>query len=116
MQWLIGVGCVDPRLEQPRSQVLAGLAVAAQPEGFIGRLVPRVVARPAVLPGLDIPVLIRQHRKGRDDVLLEILVLVVAEHDDHVGPEFVERAPRLGKMPAEHLACPARSGSAEIVP
>ena len=108
MQRLVGVGGVDPRLEQPRSQVFAGLAVAAQPEGLIGRLVPRVVARPAVLPGLDIPVLIRQHRKGRDDVLLEILVLVVAEHDDDVGLEFIERAPRLGKMPAEHLTRLAR--------
>ncbi len=108
MQRLVSVGGVDPRLEQPRSQVFAGLRVAAQPEGLIGRLVPRVVARPAVLPGLDVPVLIGQHGKGRDDVLLEILVLVVAEHNDDVGLEVIERPPRLGKMPAEHLTRFAR--------
>src|SRR5271166_4684362 len=109
VQWLIGVGDIDARLEQPRCQVFAGLAMAMQAESLIGRLVPRVITRPPVLPRLNVPVLIGQHGKGRYDVLLEILVLVVAEHDYDVGLEFVERAPRLGKMPAEHLPRPARS-------
>ena len=77
--------------------------MAAQPEGMIGRLVPWIVARPAVLPGLNVPIVVGEHRKGRDDVLFEILVLVVAEHDDDVGLERVERAPSLGKVPAEYL-------------
>jgi hypothetical protein len=51
----------------------------------------------------DVAVLIGEHRKGRDDVLLEILVLVVAEHDDDIGLEVIKRAPCLGKMPAEYL-------------
>src|ERR1700719_2524734 len=89
--------------------------MTVQAEGLISRLVPRVVARPAVLPGLDVAVLIGQHGKGRDDVLLDILVLVVAEHDDDMGLEVTKRPPRLGENPAEHLTRLSRRRSAEIV-
>ncbi len=115
VQRLIGVGHVDAALDQPGGEVFAGLAMAAQAEGRVGRLAPRVVRRAAMLPRLDVAVLIGEHGKGRDDVLLEIFVLVVAEHDDHVRPELVERAPRLGKVPAVDFARPAGRRRAPIV-
>ena len=97
VQRLIGVADVDAASISPR-QILAGLLVAAHAKCRVGRLVPRVVGRAAMRPGLDVLVLIGEHGKGRDDVLLEILVLVVAPHDDDVGLEIVERPPRLGEM------------------
>ena len=115
VQRLVGIGHVDAALDQPGREVFAGLAVAAQAEGLVGRLAPRVVGRPAMLPRLDVAVLIGEHGKGRDDVLLEVFVLVVAEHDDHVGLEIVECGPRLGEMAAIDLARPAGRRRAPVV-
>ena len=89
--------------------------MAAQPKGRVSWLAPRVVGRAAVFPRLDVAVLIGEHGKRRDNVLLEILVLVVAEHDHDVGLKLVECLARLGEMAAEDLARPPCRGSAPIV-
>ena len=115
VQRLVGIGSVDARFDQTGREVFAGLAMAAQAEGRVGRLAPWVVGRTAMAPRLDVAVLIGEHGKGRDDVLLEIFVLVVAEHDDHIGLELVERAARLGEVAAIDLARPTRRGRAPIV-
>jgi hypothetical protein len=89
--------------------------VAAHAEGLVRRLVPRVVGRAPVRPGLDVLVVIGEHGERRDDVLLEILVLVVAPHDDQIGLEIVERLARLGEMAAVDLARPGRGRRAPII-
>ena len=100
---------------RPVARYLPASRWPAQAEGLVGRLVPRVVGRAAMLPRLDVAILIGEHRKGRDDVLLEVFVLVVAEHDDDVRLEIVERGPRLGEMAAIDLARPAGRRGAPVV-
>ena len=112
---LVGVGDIDPGLDQAARQGTCRLPVAAHAEGLVRRLVPRVVGRAPVLPGLDVLVVVGEHGKRRDDVLLEILVLVVAPHDDQIGLEIVERLARLGEMAAVDLARPRRGRRAPIV-
>src|SRR5215469_13463079 len=112
MQRLVRVGGIDALLEQPRCQVFAGGAVALEAKPLVIRLTPGVPG--PVLPRFDLVLAIGQHRKGRDDVLLEILVLVVAEHDYDIGPELVERTLGFGEMAPEDLPRLSRGRRAEI--
>ena len=104
-----------PASISPDGEIFAGLAMAAHAHRMVGRLVPRVPRRAAVLPGLEVLVVIGQHGEGRDDVLLEILVLVVAPHHDQIGLELVDRAARLGEMRAVDLAAARGGRGAPIV-
>ena len=116
VQWLVGIADIDPGLDQTGGEVLAGLAMAAHPHRLVLRLAPRVPGASAMRPGLQFLVVIGEDRKGRDDVLLEVLVLVVAPHHDDIGVEFVDDAARLGEMRAINLAAPRRRGGAPVVP
>src|SRR6516162_2198807 len=108
MQWPVGVGCVDAVLEQPRCQIFAGGTMPLEAEPLVVRLAPRVPG--PVLPWLDLVPVVGQHCERRDNVLLEILVLVVTEHDDEVRLELIQRSPSLGKVAAEDLARLTRGG------
>ena len=57
----------------------------------------RRVARP--MPRLDL--VVGEDAEGRDDVLGEVLVLVVAPHDDDVRPELVEELARVAEVADE---------------
>ncbi len=93
VQRLIGIGHVDAALDQPGGEVFGGLAVAVQFQCPVAGLAPAVCpAAIAVLPRLDREiVVIAEQAKGRDDVLAEILVLVVAPHQHDIRVERVER-------------------------
>src|SRR5215469_16852448 len=112
MQRAVSVGCIDAVLEQPRCQIFAGGTMPLEAEPLIVRLAPRVPG--PVLPWPDLVPVISQHCERRDNVLLEILVLVVAEHDDDIRLELIQRSPRLGKVAAEDLARLPRCGGPEI--
>ena len=101
---------VDAGVEQPRHQRLRGGAVALVDEGRVARLVPRVLRLlPASLgprPVLDR--LVGQHAEGRDDVFLEVLVLVVAPDQHDVRRELVEAPSRVTESCHERLAMALR--------
>src|SRR5215467_11156338 len=81
-------------------------------EGRVARLVPRVLRRlPAALgprPMLDR--LVGQDAEGRNDVFLEVLVLVVAPDQDDVRRELVELPARAAEARDERLAMALRGG------
>src|ERR1700704_910534 len=76
----------------------------------VARLVPRVLRLlPATLrprPVLDR--LVREHAEGRDDVFLEVLVLVVAPDQDDVRRERVEAPAGVAESGDERFAMPLR--------
>src|SRR5262245_56066343 len=78
--------------------------------GLLPHIVPARVRPRLVLDGL-----VRQHAEGRDDVLLEILVLIVTPDHDQVGREIVEHPSRLAEPREERLAMLARGAEPFIV-
>ena len=127
VQRLVGIGrrrC--PASIRPGGEVFAGLAMAAHANRLVRRLVPRVAGRAAVRPGLDILVVVGEHGKRRDDVFLEILVLVVAPHDDQSGlkSSSARRAsakcgrytsrPRAAAEAPQSLPSSSRSGAGQL--
>src|SRR5215467_6101166 len=85
-------------------------------EGRVARLVPRVLRRlPAALgprPMLDR--LVGQDAEGRNDVFLEVLVLVVAPDQDDVRRELVEPPARVAK-PGDERFTVALGGAEALV-
>jgi len=67
-------------------------------------------------PRAAILVVIGKDREGRDDVFLEVLVLVVAPHDDDIGVELIDDAARLGEMRAVDFAAARRRRGAQSFP
>ncbi len=113
---LVGVGHVDTLLEEPRRQVLAGLAVAHDLERRLGRLPPDVgpAARPPPRPRFHL--VVGQHAERGNDVRGEVLVLVVTPDDHHVGPEVVEDLPRLAEVVEQGVAMAGRARGAAVGP
>jgi len=115
MQGLVGIGHVDAALDQPGGEVFGRLAVAVQLKPPVGRLAPAVrlatVAPMAIgLPGRDREIVIEtKDAKGRNDVLAEIFVLVVAPDQHQVRVERIEcgpdRAEVVGHPGAVALRC-----------
>src|SRR5262245_10762130 len=110
MERPVRVRDVEAFLEQARDQRLGGGAVALVDERGIARLVPRVAgflpARLRPRPMLDR--LVGEHAERRDDVFLEVLVLVVAPDQDDVGRELVEALARLAEALDQSLAMTPR--------
>jgi len=108
MQRLVGIGGVEAFLDQPTSQHLGSRLVPRQVEGLV-RFAPHVAGgccEAEAFVGAD--------AVGRDDVLLEILVLVVAPHQDEVGPEGVERGAGL-LQPSDQIGAVARRRRGALV-
>ena len=79
-------------------------------EDEVGRLAPTVRtqrARPRC-PRAQGDLVEAEHAEGRNQVLAEVLVLVVAEDDDEVGRELVERPPTAAKAGDEPLTVAGR--------
>jgi hypothetical protein len=92
----VGIGHVEAGVHQARGQVLRGGKMTVRAEDRLGRLAPHVcvwtvaaLAREGTAHHLGN----REDTKGRDHVLAEVFVLVVAEDHDCVRLEVVERLP-----------------------
>ena len=96
VQRLVGVGHVDPFVDEAGDQCPRAW-VAAVPEDLVRRFIPNVAARAAVPVHhwLALDVVIGQYAEGRDDVFLEVLILVVAPYQYEVGIEGVQFRPLL---------------------
>src|SRR5690606_28540049 len=118
---LVGVGDVDVAFEQAGGEVLGDVGAAAHPEGRVVRFAPDVrlalhVRGVAGLgPGTDLQVGVGEHRVGRDQVLAEVLVLVVAPDHHGVRVEVVDRGPYLLEALDQGLPVLGRAGRAAVV-
>ena len=116
VQRLVGVGHVDSLVDEPGHQgPRAG--VAAVREDLVRRLVPHVAAGAAVVVhhGLALDVVIRQHAEGRDDVLFEVLVLIVAPYQNEIGIEGVQFGPLLPEAGNQPVTVHPGGGNALVV-
>ena len=104
-----------PASISPDGEIFAGLAVAAAPASSCRPARSTGSTASGDAPRAAILVVIGQHGEGRDDVFLEVLVLVVAPHHDQIGVELVDHAARLGEMRAVDLAAARRGGGAPII-
>jgi hypothetical protein len=62
--------------------------------------------------GLDL--VVGEHAEGRNDIVREVLVLVVAPEDAHVGSEVVEELARAAEVTHERLAVRRRGGGPPV--
>ena len=76
-------------------------------EGGSRRLVPDVATAGMALhaKGLALEVVVGQHAEGRDDVLAEILVLIVAPDDHEIGVEGVQFLPNAAETGHQAARC-----------
>src|SRR5207245_7791026 len=86
--------------------------VTLEYERRLHRLVPRVRPR-RLLPGPVLDRVVGEHAERRDDVLLEVLVLVVTPDDDEVRREVVQHAPGPGEP--RHERFPMTAGRLEAL-
>src|SRR5262245_39582790 len=107
MQRTIRVREVESFLEESGRQHLRRRSMALVGEHRLLRLLPDVVP-PRVGPRPMLDGLVGQHAEGRDDVLLEVLVLIVAPDHDEVGGEIVELPSRFAEPPDELFTMSAR--------
>ncbi len=120
VQRLIGIGHVDAGLDEPGRQVLRGLAVALQLQGPVAGFRPAVGFAVPVRAVGDGPrlqrnlVVVAEHAEGRDDVFLEVLVLVVAPDQHEIRVEIVEDLADRAEIVAEALAA-AIGGAQPII-
>src|SRR5262249_62390611 len=103
--------------EQPRHQRLRGGAMALVDEGGVARLAPRVLRLlPAALgPGPMLDRLVGQDAEGRNDVFLEVLVLIVAPDQHDVRRELVQPPARVAESGDERLAVAPGGGEPLVV-
>src|SRR5271165_5599416 len=83
-------------------------------KGLVFRLVPDIGAA-IFLPRLWRHRLIGHHAKRRDDVFLEVLVLIVAPNHDKVGIELVEHSACIAKPGEQPLAMVSGGGHPRVV-
>ena len=122
VQWLVGVGHVEAGLNQPGGQILADVAPSAQPVVLVRAFAPEV--RPASVghrrglgmpPGVQVHVVIGTDSEGRNDVFLEVLVLIVAPHHHYVRFEIVQLPAYTAKLRGHGVAVCAGPGQALVV-
>src|SRR5215475_12620383 len=111
---LVGLGHVHALLEETRGEVLARRAVARDLEYRVRRLRPGVGSDARLLPRPRLDLVVGENTEGRDDVLGEVLVLIVAPDDDHLRLELVEATARLPELADEGLAVAGRARRATI--
>ena len=99
VQGLVGVGHIEVLIQQRRHQGGGDVPAAPDEEFGVRALSPDVLfghdafgrLRRVPRPGAD--VVVGQQGEGRNDVLPEVLVLVVADDQQRIGPEAVELTP-----------------------
>ena len=115
VQRRVGVRHVDVLLEEPPREELAGLPMARHRDHRVLALAPDIVPGvPLPVPRLDL--VVRQHAERRNDVRREVLVLVVAPDDHHVGPEVVEELPRVAEVAEQDRPVRGRRRGAAVGP
>src|SRR5215831_748116 len=83
--------------------------------GLIRRLVPRIGAA-TILPRGRLQRLVGEYAKWRNDVFLEVLVLVVAPDHDKIGLELVQYPPRISEACNQRLAVAPGGTQPVIIP
>src|SRR5215471_14998025 len=109
MQRPIGVGGIKARVEQARGQELGDCGMPAYVVFFVGGFVPDITLRRT-----EIDTVIGADAVGRDNVLFEILVLVIAPNQHAVGLEFVDSS-ALAAKPMEQFSAMARGGGSGMI-
>ena len=106
VEGLVGVGHVDPLIHQSSNQRLGGGSVSGVFEHLVPRLIPNIGAGYTLAPveGSALHLVVGHDAEGRDDIGLEILVLVVAPDDHEVGLKFVEFLPQFAEAPDQPLS------------
>ena len=90
VQGLVGVGHVYAVFQELSGKPAPGLVMPRVGEDLVSGLAPDVGPPAQAQVGLEVELLIRQHAERRDDVFLEVLVLVVPPHQDEIGLERVD--------------------------
>ena len=118
VQRFMGVGHVYALVNQAGDQGSGGLGVPRITEGLLRRLIPNVAASAAILvgEGLTLELVIRQHAEGRNDILLEVLVLVVAPNQDEVRIKGVQLLPQLAEALDHSIPQALGGGQAFVLP
>ena len=95
VQRLIGIRHINPLLQQPPHQTPRRRLLPGILESLIRRLIPHIHPRLPVLQpkGLALHLLVRQHTERRNNVLLEILVLVIPPDDHKIRLKSVNLRP-----------------------
>ena len=85
----VGVGQIYAGVQQSGGEEAGGFGVAAVGEGLIGGFVPDIAPGGAVGAGEGgaLKAVVGQDAEGRDDVLAEVFVLVIAEYNQEIGVE-----------------------------
>src|ERR1700732_1563292 len=99
MQRLVGVRRVESLLEQLGREVSCRLGLSIQMKFLLRRLVPNVSRRRT-----EVDRVVSIYAIRRDYVFPEILVLVIAPHEDEVGLEVVDRLAHLAEARQQRLA------------
>src|SRR5262249_31772445 len=66
-------------------------------------------------PRMALDLIVREHTEGRDDVLGEVLILVIAPHDHEVWRELVQNVPRTAELLHQGGPMPFRCGHPLVV-
>ncbi|MDX3696512.1 hypothetical protein PV726_40765 [Streptomyces europaeiscabiei] len=115
---LVGVGDVDARDEDVGGEPFGEVRQPAHAEAGVLGKTPRVrhLQQLQHRERFDLGVVVGQDAEGRDDLLAEVLVLVVAPEHDHVRAELVECLTAAGQIREQPL--PVRGGGTDalIVP
>ena len=103
---LVGIGHVHAAIDHAGHQGARAVLVSPVLEGCSRRFVPDVAPGGVALlaEGLALELIISQHAEGRDDVLAEVLILVVAPDDHEVGVEGVKFLPQFAEAGDHSLA------------
>ena len=115
MERPVRVRDVEALAEQAADERLGGRPVSLEDERRLLRLVPRVRPR-GLLPRPVLDRVVGEHAERRDDVFLEVLVLVDTPDDDEVRREVVQHAPGPGEPRHERLPMTAGRLEALIAP
>ena len=116
VQGLVRVRHVDAGLEQLTGQVASGARLAAPREHLVAGLAPDVRALAEPLERLERERVVGEHAERRDDIVLEVLVLIVAPHQDEVGPERVDLLALGAERAEDALAVRLERRDALVVP
>src|SRR5262245_34153632 len=96
VEWLVGIRHIYTFFKVAAGQPLGYIWPALDLDGMVFRLAPDVrTPAAATFEGVAGEVIIRHDAERRDDILGEVFVLIIAEHQDKVRMECLDRGARL---------------------